>query len=54
MTGDVAEGDTEFEGRWDLWVTISSLVDIQNSTVHKNPKMQISINLPGMTARWAS
>lgn len=56
MGGDVAEGDTyhtQFEVRWDLQVIIFPL-DIQNSTVLKNPKMQSFINDPGKAARWAS
>ena len=47
------EPHTQFEVRWDLLVIIFPL-DTQNSTVLKNPKMKISINLPGKIARWES
>lgn len=45
--GDAAQADAEFEVRGDLWVTVFILADIQDSTVLKTPKLQISINLPG-------
>ena len=51
MGGDVAERDTEFEARWDLRVTIVILLDTQDSAGLKKPKIEISRNLPGKTAR---